>query len=748
MDKLGVLKEYFGHSAFREGQAEIIDAVLAGRDAFAVMPTSAGKSLCYQIPAIMSEGSAIVVSPLISLMKDQVNSLIQSGVRAAYLNSSLTPQQYDTALAYAARGTYKLIYVAPERLCTPSFLNFALNARISLVAVDEAHCVSQWGQDFRPSYLQIRDFISRLPVRPPVAAFTATATREVKEDIRLMLALSDPLEITTGFDRKNLSFSVLRPRDKFTELLNVIKRNNDRPGIIYCSTRKTVEEVCEKLQAKGYPCGRYHAGLTDEERRRTQDDFTNDRIRYITATNAFGMGIDKTNVGFVLHYNCPKDIESYYQEAGRAGRDGEKAECVLLYSPRDIKTAEFLIEQSKDDPDMDEETAAALKERDRERLRRMNIYCTTTDCLREYILKYFGEKSPSYCGNCSNCLNGFEDVDVTDEARKILSCVYRVKEHHFPVGAGMITDILRGSKSERITSRGLDKLSTYALLSDVPPHRIRQIIDRLIADGCIRTDGDKYSVLVLTNRARGLLFNGEKLVMKLPKTVKRGRREKVGDSIYSLDSALFGRLKTLRSKLAAENRVPAYIIFSDSSLRDMCLKHPATKEELMDCSGIGRAKADRYGEQIIGVIKQYTEENGSPKDVSLLERMQASRSAGDGSMLFRLIRFNREKLTPAKEPLTLSQFCDRILEQLGIAADKQRIRDALDGWLLDNDYLSRGPDGKGFALTILSPEAGLAELTKLGKLGREYKQLVIVPDGQEFILMNTDEIFSDGGDKK
>ena len=747
MDKLGVLKEYFGHSAFREGQAEMIDAVLSGRDAFGVMPTSAGKSVCYQIPAIMSAGSAIVISPLISLMKDQVNSLIQSGVRAAYLNSSLTPQQYDTALANAARGAYKLIYVAPERLCTPSFLSFAMNAQISLVAVDEAHCVSQWGQDFRPSYLNIRDFVSRLPVRPPVAAFTATATPQVKEDIRSMLALSDPFEITTGFDRKNLTFSVVRASDKFAETLDVIKRNKDRPGIIYCSTRKTVEEVCAKLQAKGYSCGRYHAGLSDEERRLTQDAFTNDRIQYITATNAFGMGIDKTNVGFVLHYNCPKDIESYYQEAGRAGRDGEKAECVLLYSPRDTKMAEFLISQSDYDSDMDEETAAALRERDRERLRRMTLYCTTTDCLREYILKYFGEKCPSYCGNCSNCLTGFEDTDVTDEARKILSCVYRVKEHRSPVGASTVTDILRGSKNERIISRGFDTISTYGIMSDVPAHHIRRIIDRLIADGCIRTDGE-YNVLVLTNRARGLLFNGEKLVMKFPKTVRKSRREKVGDSIYSLDSALFGRLKKLRSQLAAENHVPAYIIFSDSSLRDICVKCPSTKEELLECSGIGRAKADRYGSRITEVIKQYTKENGSPRDTSLLDRMQASRSAGDGSMLFRLIRFNRGKLTPAKEPLSLSQFCDRILEQLGISADKARIRDAIDGWLLNNDYLSCGTGGKGFALTILSQEAGLTELTKLGRDGKEYKSIVLTPDGQEYIIMNTDDIFSDGGDRK
>lgn len=746
MDKLGVLKEYFGHSSFREGQAEIIDAVLSGRDAFGIMPTSAGKSLCFQIPAIMSEGVALVVSPLISLMKDQVNSLIQSGIRAAYLNSSLTPQQYDTALSYAARGAYKLIYVAPERLGNPAFLSFAAGARISLVAVDEAHCVSQWGQDFRPSYLLIREFVSRLPVRPPVAAFTATATPEVRSDIRAMLGLADPLEITTGFDRANLRFSVVKPKDKFSETLNVIKRNPGRSGIIYCSTRKTVEEVCAKLTEKGYSCGRYHAGLPDEERRRTQDDFIFDRIQYITATNAFGMGIDKSNVGFVLHYNCPKDIESYYQEAGRAGRDGEKAECVLLYSPRDIRTAEFLIDQPSEYAEFDEETAEAVRQRNHERLRQITAYCNTTGCLREYILRYFGEKHDPFCGNCSNCLTGFEDTDVTDEARKILSCVYRAREHRAAVGAAMITEILRGSKSERVTSRGYDKISTYGLLADVPAQRIRQITDRLISDGCIRVDGE-YKVLVLTVKAKGLLSGGEKLIMKLPRTVKR-RREKAGSGIYSLDSALFGRLKTLRSRLAAEAHVPAYIIFTDSSLRDICLKCPVTEEELLDCSGIGRAKAQRYGSRIIETVKQYTEENGFPEKDSLLDNMQKAHSAGDGSMLFKLIRFNSSKLTPSEEPLPLSRFCDRILEQLGISADKGRIRQAVDGWLLDNDYLSRGPEGKGFALTILSPEAGLTELTRLAAGGREYKQIVLSPEGQEYIIRNTDEIFSDRGDKK
>ena len=746
MDKLGVLKEYFGHAAFREGQEELIDALLSGRDALGIMPTSAGKSICYQIPALMSDGVAVVVSPLISLMKDQVNSLIQAGISAAYLNSSLTPAQYDLALSNAARGAYKLIYVAPERLCTPSFLGIAANLRLSLVAVDEAHCVSQWGQDFRPSYMRIPEFVSKLPVRPPVAAFTATATKEVKADISAMLGLISPFEITTGFDRKNLFFSVVAAKDKFSETLKVLKRNEGRCGIIYCATRKTVEEVCEKLRDKGFSCGRYHAGLSDQERRSTQDDFIYDRIQYIVATNAFGMGIDKSNVGFVLHYNAPKNIESYYQEAGRAGRDGEKAECVLLYSPGDIKTNEFLIDHSNENPDLDEELAAAIRERDRERLRQMTYYCTTTDCLREFILRYFGERTSNSCGNCSNCLTGFEESDVTVEAQKILSCIYRVKQHCFPVGAAAISDILRGSKSEKITSRGMDRLSTYGIMQDVPAHRIRRIIDRLILDGCIRVD-EQYKVLVLTNKAKGLLNGSEHLVMKFPKTARRSKPRPAGDAIYSLNSDLFGRLKQLRAKLAAKANMPAYIIFNDSSLRDICVKRPMTEEELLECSGIGRSKAERYGKDIIGVVKAFAEETGENGEPSLLERMQEAKTSSDGSMLFKLILFNSSKLSASGGELSISQFCDRILEQLGISADKKKIQTALEEWLVQNSYLSRRSEGgRRFGLTILSEEAGLAERSKISSKGQEYTGLVITPEGQSFILENAGEIFSAGGD--
>lgn len=737
MDKLSVLKEYFGHGSFREGQEALIDAVLSGSDVLGIMPTSAGKSVCFQVPAIMLGGTALVVSPLISLMKDQVGALSQAGVSAAYLNSSLSAQEYSLVLENAARGAYRLLYVAPERLCTPSFLRFAENAELSLIAVDEAHCVSQWGQDFRPSYLRIPEFVSRLKTRPPIAAFTATATAQVREDICTMLGLRSPLVLVTGFDRKNLFFSVAHPKDKLAETLNVIRRNEGRSGIIYCSTRKTVEDVCDRLRAKGLSCGRYHGGLSDAERRSTQDDFIFDRIQYIVATNAFGMGIDKSNVGFVLHYNCPKDIESYYQEAGRAGRDGSEAECVLLYSPADIRTQLYLIDNSETNPELDEETAEAIRQRDRERLRKMTYYCKTADCLREFILHYFGEDAPNYCGRCSNCTTGFEECDVTVEAQKILSCLYRVREAYMPVAEGTVTDILRGSRAERILSRGFDKLSTYGIMSDVPTVRIRQITERLIDIGCIRQEGE-YRVLVLTNKARGLLSGSEKLVMKLPKKAERGERvrPRVGDGIYELDKALFGKLKVMRYKLAEASHLPAYTIFTDSTLRDICIKHPTTTEQLLQCSGIGRRKAERYGAKVIELVKASLAENTG-------DNTDKKKNLGSGSdMLFKLIRLNKGKLSADGDPLSISGFCDRILEQLGIAADKNKLKEALEHWLISNNYLTRGTEDKKLTVTILSEEAGLVELDKISQNGREYKQLVILPQGQEFLVENISEIFA------
>lgn len=429
-DKLSVLKEYFGHDSFREGQDRITDSLLGGRDVLGIMPTGAGKSICYQVPALMFDGITIVVSPLISLMKDQVSALVQSGVAAAYINSSLTHAQYLKVLQNTESGKYKIIYVAPERLCAPAFLGICRNLNIFMVAVDEAHCVSQWGQDFRPSYLKIPDFIDSLNSRPVVGAFTATATGAVRDDIKTLLRLVSPLVVTTGFDRPNLFFSVMQPKNKSIELMKLIKERKNESGIVYCSTRKAVEEVCELLQKNGFAATRYHAGLDENERRRNQDDFVYDRAAIIVATNAFGMGIDKSNVSFVIHYNMPKNMESYYQEAGRAGRDGRSADCILLYSAKDVRTNQFLINNSEPNPDLTEDEQEEVRRRDRERLKQMTFYCTTHKCLRKFILEYFGDKGPERCEKCSNCLSNHENTDITVDAQKIMSCVARTGQRY------------------------------------------------------------------------------------------------------------------------------------------------------------------------------------------------------------------------------------------------------------------------------------------------------------------------------
>ncbi len=461
--KAELLKKYFGHSVFRAGQERIIDSIMSGRDALCIMPTGAGKSVCYQIPALMLGGITLVISPLISLMKDQVTSLVQNGVAAAYINSSLTAAQYGKVLLNVMNGKYKIIYVAPERLDLPEFVSVCQNLEISFVAVDEAHCVSQWGQDFRPAYLKIAEFVSLMPKRPVVGAFTATATDSVRADIEKYLRLREPFKITTGFDRPNLRFTVYRPaaRDKRKKLTELLSGMRESSGIIYCATRKTVEEVCGLLISEGYGATRYHAGLSDAERKSNQEDFIFDRKPIMVATNAFGMGIDKSNVSFVIHYNMPKNIESYYQEAGRAGRDGESAECILLYAPGDVKTNELLINYSEANPSLSAEQQRAVHQKDLERLKQMTFYSTTNDCLRGFILKYFGESAAERCGNCSSCCTEFTEMDVTSEAQKVLSCVIRSGQKY---GRRIIADILRGSKSERVTGSGLRQLTVYGLL--------------------------------------------------------------------------------------------------------------------------------------------------------------------------------------------------------------------------------------------------------------------------------------------
>lgn len=599
-----VLKQYFGHSEFRNGQDQVVDAILNKNDALCVMPTGAGKSICYQVPALCFEGVTIVISPLISLMKDQVNALTQNGVRAAYLNSSLNSTQYFKAIENIRRGVYKIIYVAPERLMVPEFLEICKVIKIDLLAIDEAHCISQWGQDFRPSYLKISDFVDSLGYRPIIAAFTATATAEVKQDIEYSLKLENPFCITTGFDRPNLKFEVIRPKNKLSALLEILEKHDNDSGIIYCSTRKKVEELVSELNNEGFSATMYHAGLDDDIRKNNQEDFIYDRKNIMVATNAFGMGIDKSNVSYVIHYNMPKDIESYYQEAGRAGRDGSSAECVLLYSPGDVHTNQFLIENAEPNPDLTPEQCELLKERDYDRLKQITFYSTTNACLRNFILEYFGEKSSNYCGNCSNCLTQFIDVDITIEAQKILSCIKRTGESF---GKKMICDILRGSKNEKIISRGLDNQTTYGLLSEYKEFQVRDIIDYLEFEGYIKLIGNDYPTLALCRKANAVLFDGEKIMMKQAKpkepTVTKSKKEK---SLANINNDLLSELKALRRELAIEKNVPAYIIFSDATLIDMCKKLPSTLQELLDVSGVGKVKLELYGDKFLQILKSYS----------------------------------------------------------------------------------------------------------------------------------------------
>lgn len=604
--KQELLKQYFGHGAFRPGQETLIDALLGGRDVLGVMPTGAGKSVCYQIPALMLPGITLVVSPLISLMKDQVASLRQAGVAAAYINSSLSFEQYLEVLRRAKKGVYKIVYVAPERLSTEGFLAFAQNAELSLLAVDEAHCVSQWGQDFRPSYLKIAEFCAALPMRPPVGAFTATATDEVKRDIVKLLGLNEPLELTTGFDRPNLFFSVEAPGSKDLWLKTFIGERADQSGVVYCATRKNVERVCGLLQECGFAATRYHAGLEDEERRANQEDFLYDRARVMVATNAFGMGIDKSNVSYVVHYNMPKNIESYYQEAGRAGRDGSKAECVLLYAANDVRTAKFLIENSEENEELTEEERALNRERDLARLVRMAGYAKTTDCLRRYILQYFGEKAPLHCGNCGNCCGRLERFDITTEAQKILSGVTRVeRKYRSSLGETVIVRMLQGSKEQRVLDLGLDELPTYGVLRDVDRSVIRSYIDFLIEQGYLLLTEDEYPVLRTTERAKDVLFRGEQVIYlgrKREKPAKKKQKEQL-----TPDNALYAALRDLRAEIAQRERVPAYVVFSNATLQDMAAKQPQTLTEFLDVSGVGSKKSQRYGKLFIERIRVWRE---------------------------------------------------------------------------------------------------------------------------------------------
>ncbi|MBG0971472.1 DNA helicase RecQ [Bacillus sp. SRB3LM] len=604
-----LLASYFGYSSFRRGQDETIKNVLDGKDTVCIMPTGGGKSICYQIPALVFEGTTLVISPLISLMKDQVDTLVQNGISATYINSSISIAEANQRIQLAKQGHYKLLYVAPERLDSMEFVDQLIDMKIPMIAIDEAHCISQWGHDFRPSYLHIHRILDYLPEKPLVLALTATATPQVRDDICNTLEINQENTIMTTFERENLSFSVIKGQDRNAYLADYIRQNQKESGIIYAATRKVVDQLYEDLMKAGVSVSKYHAGMSDIDRNEQQELFLRDEVSVMVATSAFGMGIDKSNIRYVIHYQLPKNMESYYQEAGRAGRDGLDSTCILLYSSQDVQVQRFLIDQS---------TGESRFSNELEKLQNMTDYCHTEQCLQSFILQYFGEEPKEDCGRCGNCTDNRESIDVTRESQMVLSCMIRTNQRF---GKQMIAQVLTGSKNKKVIEFNFHTLPTYGLLSNRSVKEVSEFIEFLISDELIAVEHGTYPTLKVTEKGKEVLLGKENVL----------RKERVETRQIVQDHPLFEVLREVRKEIAQGEGVPPFVIFSDQTLKDMCVKMPQSDSELLAVKGIGEHKLVKYGSHFLQAVQHFIKENPNYGETIKTEVVSERKKSGKAS---------------------------------------------------------------------------------------------------------------------